>query len=131
LLSSQSPIAFNETIHVQNWNDWAFTIPQDSKVDFRVQAVNGTEFISSWGANYPYIIGQGSPLSDIQTITIANGATSISTATAEPPIPTSAPTSTLTVSPTPTVPELSWLVIMPLLVSALAVALLFKRRGTV
>jgi YVTN family beta-propeller protein len=44
--------------------------------------------------------------------------------------PTSSPTNTM-VSPTPTVPELSWLAIVPLFVSVLFIAVLLRHRKTV
>ena len=47
-----------------------------------------------------------------------------------PTTTTSTPTPTPSPSPTPTVPELSWLVILPLLLSVFAVAVIFKRRRT-
>jgi hypothetical protein len=94
-------------------------IPSDGQIDFRVQAQVGyfTSYNMPWKV---YVFhGETSGWSNIQTITIPEGSTSTSS-----PNPT--PTSTQNPTPTATVPELSWLAILLLLASMLAVALLLK-----
>ena len=89
--------------------------PANGTVDFRVRAMAGGYFppvLSSMinlGLNF---ISKNSSWSDAQTVTIP--ATSIS------PSPTS----------TPAVPELSWLVIGPLLLSVFSVVVMFRHRKT-
>jgi hypothetical protein len=67
--------------------------------------------------------------SNIKTLNMTDGSIVITpfTNTTVSPSPTVTPT--LTETPTPSVPELSYLVIAPLLVSALAVAVAFRRWG--
>jgi hypothetical protein len=62
--------------------------------------------------------GQSSDWSTTETINIPNGTVSISTS----------PTLTSSPSPTSTVPELSWLAIIPLLASVLGITLMVRRR---
>lgn len=73
-----------------------------------------------------YFEGQTSGWSGTQTITIPEGAPS-SPNPAQSPSSTSTPNST----PTPSVPELSWLVIVPLLLSVPPVAGVLRRRKQV
>jgi len=92
------------------------------KVDFQVQAMIGSiqrvfnpNFTSQLDM-YPYVfIGESSGWSNTQTIRIPDGLSS--------------PNSTL--SPTPSVPELSWLIILPLLVATFTYAVvgLFRRHN--
>jgi hypothetical protein len=93
------------------WGDWAFTLTSGSKLDFRLEAISGVETadpLYGYSANHPRISGDTSPWS-VQTIQIG-----------EP--------SNLTSAPTPAVPEFSWLAILPLLLSAVCIALILKRR---
>jgi len=86
-------------------------IPYGSQIDFQVQALIGYvhryPILNSWTFN-----GTESDWSPTQTLTI--------------------PASSVSPSPTPTVPELSWLTILPLSVSFLFVAVMFnvKHRKT-
>ena len=92
------------------------------EVDFRVQAIFGyyhNEWVSMGGPDHPLLggevpmfTGESSDWSHTQTITIPE--TSASTS----------PTPNLT--PTPSVPEFSWLAILPLFISLLSVAILLK-----
>jgi hypothetical protein len=63
--------------------------------------------------------------SNTQTITLADG----SVPTSASPNPT--PTSTQNPTPTPTVPELSWLVVVPLIVGVFAIAVILRHRKTI
>jgi hypothetical protein len=93
------------------WGNWAYTFTSGSKLDFRLEAISGVETgdpLYGWSANHPRISGDTSPWS-VQTIQIG-----------EP--------SNLTSAPTPAVPEFSWLAILPLLLSAVCIALILKRR---
>jgi len=97
-------------------------LPKDGKVDFRVQALEGYQR----GINvYPgvpgqhwIIIGSASDWSNTQTITISDG--SVSTATSP----------TISLTPSPTVPEFSWLAIVPLLLSVFTVAVMVRHQKT-
>jgi hypothetical protein len=89
--------------------DYLFSssIPYGTAVDFQVQALIG------YVHRYPIINsetfnGSESDWSSIQTLTI--------------------PASSNSQSPTPTVPELSWLVIVPLLLSLFLVAVIIRQR---
>lgn len=93
------------------WGDWAFSFASGSKLDFRLEAINGVQTadpLYGYSANHPRISGDASSWS-VQTIQIGE--------------PSNSPA-----SPTPTAPELSWLVIMPLLLSMLSIALILKHR---
>jgi hypothetical protein len=69
---------------------------------------------------YPYVfIGQTSDWSKTQTVTLP------------PKIPFTPSASTPTHAPSPTVPELSWLILLPLFLIALSVALILTRHKTV
>jgi hypothetical protein len=93
------------------------------KIDFRVSARIGVYYrvndgLIQYGTekfHYEFS-GQSSDWSKIQTISIPDGKVTIS-ASINP-----------TVTPTPTLPELSWLVIVPLLVSLFSVAVLVRYR---
>ncbi len=88
-------------------------IPAGGQEDFQVEAL-----IGSFGRNAslplaPWIfIGTNSGWSDIQTITVPVNSISSST------------------SPTPAVPELSWLAIIPLMVSMLSFSVILRYRKT-
>ncbi len=90
--------------------------------DFQVQAqigyilMNGNSFMQRvYGVNYNFT-GESSDWSPIQTVTITE---------------TPSQTSTLPPTPTPSVPELSWLIILPLLLSLFTVAVILRHRKTV
>ncbi len=102
--------------------------PSNGQVDIQVEAmlgVNSTYYLPSnayaygvGGNTYPataYVTS--SSWSNTQTINLADGSISISTS----------PNST----PTPTIPELSWLVIVTLFLSFFSVALVFRHQKTV
>ena len=104
-------------------------VPVNGTVDFQVQAFIGYSELVPMPRNpyndngyYLVVTGQSSDWSSTQTITIPTSSISPS------PNPTSSPTQTP--SPTPTVPELSWLVIVPLLLSVFAVAVVVRHRKT-
>jgi hypothetical protein len=107
-------------------------IDTGDSVDFQVQAQIGYYTIYSTGMfagiiggamDFYYIFaGQTSGWSNTQTIAIT--ATSISTSSS----PTAIPTNTLSPAPSPTVPELSWLAIVPLLLSVFCIAVIVKHR---
>ena len=127
-----------------------FTIHQDfsegSVIDVQVISMIGYQ---SWVIQplfpYPVINGQDSGWSNTLTVTINQSDTANVFASSidnspyptliypePPPTPTSTPTPmpnpTTNPTPTPTVPELSWLVIVPLLLSVFSVAVIFRRR---
>jgi hypothetical protein len=106
----------NSTLRLHNLD-----ISEGGEADFRVQAFLGYYFrtvtMTMLGESYQYnFIGQYSGWSPTQTIAIPE----TSTLTSPTPNPT----------PSPTVPELSWLVIVPLLLSVFSVALVVKHRKT-
>ncbi len=82
---------------------WSRLIPDNAQLDFQVQALIG-------GPNDAWTFtGEKSDWSSTQTMSVNQY---------------SSP------SPTPTVPELSWLVIMPLLITVLSIALILRHRKT-
>jgi hypothetical protein len=90
-------------------NDWEINLALGSQMDFRLQAVSGSLHADPvYGANYQLAVGNISNWSKTQTITI----------------PASSPSS----SPSPIVPELSSLVIAPLLLSVFSVAVIVRHR---
>lgn len=91
------------------------TFPPNSKLDFQVEAMIGYTHRVLEGDWAPwYFFGENSSWSSTQTLTI--------------------PSSSLSPAPSPsttaTVPEISWLVIVPLLLSMLSVAVVFRHRKT-
>ena len=78
------------------------------EVDFQVQALTG--YISSQGDGFYSLAGQSSSWSNTQTITIL--------------APSTSP------NPSPTIPELSWLGVIPLMVSILFIAITVRQRKT-
>jgi hypothetical protein len=93
-----------------NINLIGITVPFDGKEDFRVQAMIGYFHkiavpFSGWVFD-----GQTSDWSTTQTIAI--------------------PTSLSSPNPTPTIPELSWFVIVPLLVGLFAMTVILRHRKT-
>jgi hypothetical protein len=84
-----------------------------AKIEFQVQASNGSPVYNSTILEEHYsIIGETSDWSNTQTVTIPVSSVS----------PASSPTST------PAVPELSWLIIVSLLLSVLSVAAIIRHR---
>ena len=129
-------------------------IPSGGQVDFQVEALLG---YYNTVPNYPpgsniqfgttqVFEGESSGWSNTETITIANGSTStsISLSTTPNPMPTltsttnsTSPTpistpisATITSTSSPAVPELSWWVIVPLLLSLLSVVVILSYRKT-
>jgi hypothetical protein len=104
-----------------NWGNYAFTLASGSQIDFRMQTVAGNQQndpLYGYSANHPIIVGNASPWSNTQTITIPTSSTSIN--------PTQPPTNTS--RSTPTVSELPWLAILPLFVALLFIAVKLRRR---
>ena len=95
--------------------------PAGGQVDFQVQAMIGylqsTPSLSLPLGDYEFI-GQASGWSSTQTVTIPASSDS------------SSPSLTATPTSTPAVPELSWLVIVPLLLCVLFFALVLRHRKT-
>ena len=91
------------------WGGLGPTLPPDAQVDFQVKAFIG---YASWydggGASGWAFSGEESDWSNTQTITIGQSLT----------LP----------SPLPTVPELSWLAILPLLIATPLIALILQRK---
>jgi hypothetical protein len=93
-------------------------IPEGAPIDVQVQALFGNFDVTPYGhaiyvggPTYDAIFkGTSSDWNNTQTITI--------------PAPSTSPI------PTPTVPELSWLAVIPLIVSVLFIAMVFRHRKT-
>lgn len=98
-------------------------IPNGANVDFQIQGLIGYFTVNNNG--YVILTGESSDWSSTQTVTIGNisSPTPISTIT-------STPLSSSSQSQSPTIPELSWLVIVPLLLAVFAVAFVVKHRKT-
>lgn len=98
-------------------SSWGIDVPYGSQIDFRLQAVSGNlQFINP--LILYEVVGNVSDWSAGQTVTIPEPSTS---ATASP---------TPTPASTPTVSELSWLVIVPLLLAVFSVAAILRHRKT-
>jgi hypothetical protein len=101
-------------------------VPEGGQVDFQVKAQIGYSFeyfgghIMPIGTDFQYV--QESDWSNTQTLTINYN--SNSTASSTSPNPTSSPTPTST----PAVPEFTWLMVLPLVLSTFAFALYRKCR---
>jgi hypothetical protein len=96
-------------------DDWAINLALGSQIDFRLQAVSGSLYVSPlYGANHQLAVGEASDWSNTQTVTLPE--TSASTS----------PNST----PTPAVPEFPSLVVLPLFLSMLFVAVILRHRKT-
>ena len=97
--------------------DYTVDLPVNAQVDFQVQAFIGynTRITDAWtpfGEEYHYVFnGESSGWSNTQTISIADSSVSSSTP-----------------DPSPTVPELSWWAIVPLLLAVFAVVLVIRYR---
>jgi hypothetical protein len=96
---------------------WSITVPSGGQLDLRLEAINGEVGSRVFGGSI--YVGESSDWSPVQTITIPENLTSPSQSSPSP-----------TPTPSPTVPELSWLVIVPLLLSVFAVALVLRHRKT-
>ena len=111
-------------------------LPSQGKIDFQVQALIGygkvfnANGVLGYLAEYNYnFTGQAGDWSPTQTLSLPDGSVSISTT----PGPTSiqAPNSlSPTSSPSPTMPELSWLAMISLMVSILFIAINVSHRKT-
>lgn len=83
--------------------------PNATQIDFQVEAM-----IGYYNSNDAFV-GQSSGWSNTQTLQVQV-------------VPNPTPTPTLTATSTPTVPEFSWLAVVPLFVSLLCIAILLKRQ---
>ena len=111
-----------------------YTVPGNSQLDVQVQALIGQVNIVYTGlraGNGYNFTDSSSDWSNTQTITLTEGSTSTDISSSPSATPSATPLPTTTPAPTAAVPELSWLVIVPLLVSVLAVALILRHRKTV
>ncbi len=96
--------------------DYTANYSSNAQLDFQVQAMIGFihDIENPYGGMdnryYPVFTGESSGWSNTQTITIGQSST----------LP----------SPSPTVPELSWLAIIPLMVSMLCLAVVLRHRKT-
>ena len=87
---------------------WGVTVPLGSQLDFRVQAIAGSRLMTDpHDPNLILAIGSESDWSSMQTVTIPENNSS---------------------TPTPTVPEFSWLMILSLFLSILFIVVLFRKR---
>lgn len=90
---------------------WGVTVPLGSQLDFRVQAIAGSRFMTDpHNPSHILAIGSESDWSSIQTVTIPENNSS---------------------TPTPTVPEFSLLAILPLLFSMLFIAVILRYRKSI
>ena len=98
-------------------------LPSEGQVDFQVKAQTWGEVMATTSAQNPFggsittLFGE-SDWSNEHSVRLTDGATSGSVDAASTPIPT------------PTVPELAWLVIVPLLIAVFAAALVLRHRKT-
>jgi hypothetical protein len=99
--------AINQTVH-------------DSKNDFTVGTVSFVPFLTA-----PNPEAMPDPNTPIPTPNTSPSPTATPNST-----PTATPITQSTPSPTPAVPELSWYIVVPLLISVLSIAVLFKHRKT-
>jgi hypothetical protein len=96
--------------------------PPNSQVDYQVETFVGYNIYqpptggTPFGSGWHFTIVQESGWSNIETLNLTDGSVSI--------MPSVNPTPTLT----PTVPELSWLAIIPLMVSILFIAITVRHR---
>jgi hypothetical protein len=114
--SNSSYTTITEDVSVLFYNSVTPSI--GSKVDFQVQALIGD--VNILEDDFYSFIGQKSGWSNTQTITLQ----------ASSPSSTPTPAQTSVASPSPTVPELSWLPILPLLLSVFAVTVMIRYRKT-
>ena len=130
--TDQYPYSGPSSIHFPTQSNSEYTVlsfpasyAAGDQVDFQVQAILGYIYMGWLSSSnpsvdvpvpYPYFESQASGWSPTQTFIMPN--TSASPSTATTPTPTA----------TPTVPELSWSVILPLLASMLCVAVIVKLR---
>jgi hypothetical protein len=112
---------------IANYN-YIIALPPEGQTDFQVEAligysslITGQSILSGETSLYKFT-GITSGWSNTQTINLAEGSVSISTS----PTPTSSPTSTTA----PSVPEFSWLAILPLLLAMLSIAVIVRHRKT-
>lgn len=101
----------------------------NGQIDIQVEAMLGVNSSYYLPSNSPYTFGSYYPAiayvsssgwSNTQTMDLANDSVSI--------LPSSNPTITPSTSPTPSASELTWFVIVSLLVTLFAVAIVFKHR---
>jgi hypothetical protein len=92
-------------------------LPPNASIDFQVEALSGywTRTIEFGSQHFE---AQESGWSPMQTVTIPASSGS----TTQTPSPSSSP------STSPTVPELSWLIIIPLLIAVLSITLILRHR---
>jgi len=116
----------------------SISLPQDGLVDFQVKALIGTLATNRLIFGDPEVFnGTMSDWSNILTITLTKGQITNLVSTPSSPTASTTPTATspsalipteTSNAPSPTVPELSCLVILPLLLSALFVAVAVRYR---
>lgn len=104
-------------IFLQWGGSWGIDVPFGGQVDFRLQAVTGETPIKEL-IGYE-VLGNVSDWSPIQTVTVPDfSAVTVS------------PTPTLTPTSSSTVPELSWLAIIPLFLSIFVAVVMLRHRKT-
>ncbi len=102
-----------------------FDVNSKVQIHFQAVAMNGviSKNITEGPMGPLYFVGETSEWSNIETLSIPDGTVSSSTSTS----PTISPTITIA-APTPTVPELSWLIILPLLIALFSIAVVLRHR---
>jgi hypothetical protein len=106
------------------------SIPQrqfspNAQVDFQIRAINGK--INIIKEPFFFWTFEAGGWSNIATVNMTDGSVTITQFTNPTVTPSPTATPTLTQTPAPSVPELSWIAIIPLLVALLAVAVIVKR----
>jgi hypothetical protein len=122
---SQYLDAFKSDYSIFTLPNWRVAnVPQGGQIDVQVQTLIGHDNKHDWGMGQfgewitYYFEGEYTDWSSTQTVTIDKN--TALTPTYTPYSPTS----------TPTVPELSWLVVIPLLIVVLSIALILSHRKT-
>jgi hypothetical protein len=102
-----------------------YSVPSNSQLDVQVQAQIGQitlDYTGLRGGSGYNFTGSSSDWSSTHTITLTEGSTSTDISSSPYVTPPTSP------APTPSVPELSWLAIMPLVLSIFLVALAVRHR---
>ncbi len=124
----------NTTLHINFYSFFDVqTFPGNSQLDIQVQALIGQVNIVYTGlraGNGYNFTGNSSSWSKTQTISLTEGATSSDINSAPYATISTTPSPTASPAPNPSIPELSWIVIVFLLLSVFSVALAIKHQRT-
>jgi hypothetical protein len=109
---------------IPTYYNYTTLIPEGGQVDFQVQALTGY-FTQRWVSRSPFTTTVGGYYEEAVAFDVASDWSNTQTITIGETSSTSP-----TPNPTPTVPELSWLAIVPLLLFVLAVAVIVRHQKT-